>query len=80
MVSWTDVDGAGPPLELTSLYVGAGERGRGVGHQLLAYAIGQRDASLWVFTQNVRAQQLYARVGFTASGASRTDPDTGLGE
>jgi GNAT superfamily N-acetyltransferase len=73
VVSWSG-------SELTSLYVGAGHRGGGLGGRLLRYAIGDAPAHLWVFAANPRAIAFYERHGFALDGGELTDPDTGLPE
>ena len=55
--------------ELYAEYVRAAWHGSGVGQALLARAIGDRAASLWVLENNHRARGFYARNGFAPDGA-----------
>lgn len=72
--------GPGPAEELMSWYVRAAWHGTGLADQLLAVAVGDRPASLWVFAANARAQAFYRRHGFWPDGNRTVDPDTGLEE
>jgi GNAT superfamily N-acetyltransferase len=49
--------------------------GTGVAQQLFDYAVGDRDAYLWVHRENARARAFYARNGFVPDGAAKIDPD-----
>lgn len=57
-------------LELHRLYVAPGEKGNGIAHRLMEWAIerarqnGALDMTLSVFSQNYRARRFYARYGF----------------
>ena len=74
---------AGPPrhddppadLELYAIYALASTWGRGLGHQLLAAAVGERSAYLWVLDGNDRAQAFYRRHGFELDGATEDHPE-----
>lgn len=63
--------------ELVSMWVAPAWRGRGVGDRLvqavLAWAAGDGFTSvrLWVATGNTRAERLYSRLGFKATGRSQ---------
>jgi len=65
---------------LASLYVDPAASGRGIATALLAEALdsltaqGRSDITLWVFTENERARNLYERAGFVATGEATTDP------
>lgn len=87
VVSWADTTAADvpgrpaddrPALELTSLYVGAEHRGRGLARALVGHALQDRPAHLWVFDDNTGAQACYARLRFLDDGERSVDPDTGL--
>lgn len=80
LVSWGAADEYGigaPPLELKSLYVASGHRGSGLGATLLRHAIADRDAYLWCFRDNRRAQEFYRRHRFVPDGTEVLDPDSG---
>lgn len=68
-----DPDRSLDDLELYAIYVLAAHYGTGVGAALLDAAIGDRPASLWVLTDNPRAQAFYVKHGFTPDGALRDD-------
>jgi ribosomal protein S18 acetylase RimI-like enzyme len=63
--------------ELRVVMVAAGDRGAGVGRELIAAGeramrrCGLRVATLWVVPENVRAARCYERCGWTADGAER---------
>lgn len=61
-------------LELYAIYVRAGHYGTGVADRLLAAAIGDEPAYLWVFEANLRARGFYQRHGFRADGARKNEP------
>lgn len=58
----------------------AAHRGSVVAAALLARAIGQAPAHLWVFRTTLRAQAFYAKHDFVVDGHRRADPDTGVWE
>ena len=62
-------------LELTVLYVRARLWGTGLGHALLAEAVGDEPAYLWVLDGNVRAIGFYERHGFGRDGATEDEPE-----
>jgi GNAT superfamily N-acetyltransferase len=66
-----------PPLEiqLYALYVRAAWWGTGVGHALLASAVGDRSAYLWVLEGNDRAIGFYERQGFRLDGAGHEEAE-----
>jgi RimJ/RimL family protein N-acetyltransferase len=63
--------------ELRVVMVAAGDRGAGVGRELIAAGeramrrCGLRVATLWVVPENVGAARCYERCGWTADGAER---------
>jgi GNAT superfamily N-acetyltransferase len=57
------------PLELYTLYLRNFLHGDGTADRLLAAAIGDAAASLWVWEGNARARAYYARRGFVPDGA-----------
>jgi len=59
--------------ELYALYIRQAWWGSGLGHRLLEAAIGDADASLWVFRENARARRSYTRHGFVPDGAEKHD-------
>jgi len=67
-------------VELVSMYVRPGARGRGVGEALAATVINwasKRNASsvhLWVTETNSHARGLYERLGFTPTGERQSLP------
>jgi GNAT superfamily N-acetyltransferase len=72
--------GAGPETgEVRTLFVAAGRWGRGVGRALMAAALGDladrghREATVWSFAANDRANAFYEAHGFTRDGAERTE-------
>ena len=56
------------PLELYSIFVLARAQGGGLGTALLAAALGDAPAYLWVLEDNKKAQAFYRRQGFTFDG------------
>ena len=60
-------DGSGD-LEVMALYVRRSHYGTGLGHRLLATAIGDAPAYLWVLAGNARAISFYERHGFAFDG------------
>ena len=75
-------DGVGKPirglLHLSTVAVEPAQWGRGLGSRIVRYALdrareeGYRRVQLWTHTDNVRAQQLYERLGFVRSGRGKT--------
>jgi len=65
------------PLELYAINVLARGHGTGVAAALLARAIGDRAAYLWVLEGNDRAIAFYRRHGFADEGGRKPEPDTG---
>jgi ribosomal protein S18 acetylase RimI-like enzyme len=61
-------------LHLFSIYVLAAEHGTGAGHALLAAALEENPAQLWVASANNRARKFYERHGFREDGHSFADP------
>ncbi|WP_083411182.1 GNAT family N-acetyltransferase [Arthrobacter sp. UCD-GKA] len=53
-------------IELQVLYVLASHHGTGLGERLMAAALGNRDAVLWVLEHNPRARRFYEKHGFVA--------------
>jgi ribosomal protein S18 acetylase RimI-like enzyme len=60
-------DGSGG-LEMMALYVRSSHYDTGLGHRLLATAIGDEPAYLWVLDGNARAIGFYERHGFAFDG------------
>jgi ribosomal protein S18 acetylase RimI-like enzyme len=71
-----------PPTdhELYAINVLARGHGTGVADALLAQAIGDRAASLWVVDGNARAIGFYRRHGFADDGGRKPEPATGVTE
>ena len=67
-------------LELFAMYVRAAWHGTGVADRLLAAAVRDEPASLWVFEVNPRARGFYARHGFHPDGTRQVEPGTGVPE
>ncbi|WP_238342963.1 GNAT family N-acetyltransferase [Nocardioides cynanchi] len=65
------------PLELYAINVLARGHGTGVSDALLARAVGDRAAYLWVLEGNDRALAFYRRHGFADEGGRKPEPDTG---
>ena len=61
-------------LELYAIYVRAAHHGTGRADRLLAMAIGDAPAYLWLFAANPRAHAFYARHGFNPDGARKDEP------
>lgn len=62
---------------LAALYVHPAAGGTGLGRALLTHVLSELDGrtiTLWVFTANHRARELYRRAGFRPDGTTRTDP------
>lgn len=64
-------------FELYAINVLARGHGTGVARDLLAHAIGDRAAYLWVLEANQRARAFYQRHGFEDEGGRKSEPDTG---
>ncbi|WP_110205513.1 GNAT family N-acetyltransferase [Nocardioides daejeonensis] len=62
-----------PSLRLMALYVRQRCYGTGLGSRLLATAVGDRAAHLWVLDGNLRAISFYRRHGFVFDGHSELD-------
>lgn len=74
-------DDDGPvELELYAINVLRRAHGTGLADDLLAHAIGDRPAYLWVLEGNDRAVAFYERHGFADEGGRKAEPDTGLTE
>lgn len=63
--------------ELYSINVVAQQQGSGVADDLMQATAGDRDLTLWVAAENVRAQRFYDRHGFRIEGATRMHEVTG---
>jgi ribosomal protein S18 acetylase RimI-like enzyme len=80
-----DPDNAGCG-HIFSLYVAPSASRRGLGHRLLAGALGDLerrlpgDVTLWVFEENAPARGLYSGFGFSPDGRRRVDPEYGAEE
>jgi GNAT superfamily N-acetyltransferase len=65
--------------EIHTLFVAAGRWRGGVGHALMAAALGDLrergcgEATVWSFAANDRASAFYESEGFTRDGAERTE-------
>jgi len=73
-------DDAPTPDELYAINVLARAHGTGVADLLLARAIGDRAATLWVVDGNARATAFYRRHGFVDEGGRKPEPRTGVVE
>jgi GNAT superfamily N-acetyltransferase len=73
-------DDAPVPLELYAINVLQRAHGTGLADELLARAIGDRPAYLWVLDGNDRAVAFYRRHRFTDEGGRKPDTDTGVME
>lgn len=67
-------DGSGD-LEVMALYIRSSHYDTGLGHRLLATAIGDRPAYLWVLEGNARAIRFYERQGFALDGQVEDAPE-----
>jgi GNAT superfamily N-acetyltransferase len=65
------------PFELYAINVLVRGHGSGVARDLLAHAIGDAAAYLWVLEANQRARAFYGRHGFADDGGRKQEPDTG---
>jgi GNAT superfamily N-acetyltransferase len=68
-----DPDARRGDLELYAIYLLAAHQGSGLASDLLAAAIGDAPASLWVLEDNPRAHAFYAKHGFDTDGAVKDD-------
>lgn len=66
--------------ELYSISVLPEQQGSGVAEDLILVTIGDRDTTVWVSTENVRAQGFYGRHGFRVEGATKVHEGTGAPE
>jgi ribosomal protein S18 acetylase RimI-like enzyme len=66
--------------ELYSINVLAEQQGSGVADDLIRVTVGDGDTTVWVSTENVRAQGFYLRHGFRAEGATKVHEGTGAPE
>src|SRR6478672_109111 len=73
-------DDAPVPLELYAINVLRRAHGTGLADDLMAVAVGDRAAYLWVLDGNHRAQAFYQRHGFVDEGGRKPEPDTGTVE
>lgn len=64
------------PGEVEKLYVDPFFQGRGIGAELLAYAMARGARRLWALEKNTRALAFYARHGFRQSGAKKLEEGT----
>ncbi len=70
-----ELDAGHDAAELGFLYVAPDLIGHGVGRQLFEHLVqrlgerGFRDATMWVFAENVRARRFYERLGWQSDGA-----------
>ena len=63
--------------ELYSINVIAEQQGSGVADDLLRVTVGDNATTVWVLTENARAQGFYSRHGFRIEGATTVDEVTG---
>ena len=63
------------PLELQALYVRATHWGTGLGHALLARAVGDAECYLWVLEGNDRSVTFYEKHGFRPDGGAMDTPE-----
>jgi ribosomal protein S18 acetylase RimI-like enzyme len=68
------------PLELYAINVLRRGHGTGLADDLMARAVGERPAYLWVLEGNDRAISFYRRHGFADEGGRKPEPDTGVAE
>jgi ribosomal protein S18 acetylase RimI-like enzyme len=68
------------PLELYAINILRRAHGTGLADELMARAIGDRPAYLWVLEGNERAIAFYRRHGFTDEGGRKPEPATGVVE
>ena len=68
------------PLELYAINVLRRAHGTGLADELMARAVGDRSAYLWVLEGNDRAIAFYRRHGFADEGGRKPEPGTGVAE
>jgi ribosomal protein S18 acetylase RimI-like enzyme len=73
-------DDAPEDLELYAINVLRRAHGTGLADELIAHAIGDHPAYLWVLEGNDRAIAFYRRHGFSDEGGRKPEPDTGVVE
>ncbi|MFZ2014345.1 MAG: GNAT family N-acetyltransferase [Nocardioides sp.] len=73
-------DDAPAGLELYAINVLRRAHGTGIADDLMAVAVGDRAAYLWVLDGNERALAFYRRHGFADEGGRKPEPDTGVVE
>jgi ribosomal protein S18 acetylase RimI-like enzyme len=73
-------DDAPVPLELYAINVLRRAHGTGLADDLMAHAIGDRSAYLWVFDRNARALAFYRRHRFVDEGGRKPEPNSDLVE
>ncbi|QQS02482.1 MAG: GNAT family N-acetyltransferase [Austwickia sp.] len=62
------------PVQLWSLNVASAHHGRGAAQALMAAALPDGPAYLWVLTGNERAMAFYRKYGFALDGVEQADP------
>ena len=73
-------DDAPAPVELYAINVLERAHGTGLATELMAHAIGDRPAYLWVLEGNERAIAFYRKHGFVDEGGRKPEPATGVVE
>jgi ribosomal protein S18 acetylase RimI-like enzyme len=68
------------PLELYAINLLRRAHGTGLADELMAHAVGDRSAYLWVLEGNDRAIAFYRRHGFADEGGRKPEPGTGVVE
>jgi ribosomal protein S18 acetylase RimI-like enzyme len=66
--------------ELYSINVVAEQQGSGLADDLIRVTAGEGDTTVWVLTENARAQSFYRRHGFRNEGATTVHEVTGVCE
>jgi len=66
--------------ELYSINVLADQQGSGVAEELMLATVSDRDTTVWVLAQNLRAQAFYRRHGFGLEGATKEHEGSGASE
>jgi ribosomal protein S18 acetylase RimI-like enzyme len=66
--------------ELYSINVVAEQQGSGLADDLIRVTVGDSHSTVWVLTENVRAQSFYRRHGFRIEGATTVDEVTSVSE